>query len=104
MQWIIPISIWGNNAALVVGSLLSTDILQLRLVIWLFVLIDIVATVYWSYYKKRRKANILNTIIYTEGGVLHIEGKRKDLEIILSSTKQIIQNTKGDTVKIKLRR
>jgi len=104
MRWLIPISIWSNDVALLLGALFTTDILQLRAVVYGIIVVDVIATIYWGYYVKRRKTKILDTLIYTENGVLNIEGKRQDLEIILSSVKDVVRRTKGNTIKIKLRR
>lgn len=104
MKWIIPLSIWSNDILLLMGALFSSDILHLKLVVYAIIIIDVLATIYWGYYHKQKKAKILDALIYTENGALNIEGNRSDLEIILSSARDIVKRSKHKTIKIKLRR
>ena len=104
MQWLIPLAIWSNDIILLLGTFFAKDFMSLKIIIYTIVLLDVIATIYWKYDKDKRKARILDAVIYTENGVLNIEGKRKDLEVILSSASDIVKRTKGHTIKIKLRR
>jgi hypothetical protein len=107
MKWIIPLSIWSNDILLILGVLLARDITQLQFVIYIIVALDVVATLYWRHTvkrDKRRRAKILDTLMYTQDDCLHVSGKKQDLSLILSAVNDILSRTKGETVKIRLRR
>lgn len=104
MQWIVPIAIWSNDIILLVGAIMAKDILHLKAVVYAIIFIDVFATIYWRIHNERKKAKILDTLMYVDGGVLNIEGRRKDLEVILSSAKDVVSKHTGDVIKIKLRR
>ena len=104
MQWIVPIAIWSNDIILLFGAIFTKEILHLKAVVYAIILIDVVATIYWRVHNERKKAKILDTVMYVDGGILTIEGRRKDLEVILSSAKDVVSKHRGDVIKIKLRR